>query len=266
MRALQRMAVLAKIIDLGRQAWTRRDDVLSRRTRIRRTAQIPDSLKHNLQAGVRYPHSWVPAPPGYRVRFGRSRWQREGEVRARDVTAWLLHGRRRVGALEFAEFEIDPAASNEEVFMSMDPVSSESAALADLLTISWEDFGVEVAVYGSVLELRTVWTELRFKAGAGWLGVASEMVDDFWEGGAALLVVHAFPLEYSGRIPPGARSNVGFDYRLGAMMRVCSRRFGLAPFPGQAGKHGWMWRVRPGLEEAIPAPGTYGTPATTLLW
>jgi hypothetical protein len=246
----------------------RNDEVRSRRRRLRRVGRPPDDFQHDLAAGVRFPKEWPSPLPDITVRYRVDRWMDldgHGTVHFRQLTAWLLHRRRRVGAFRFSQYVFDHSP-NDSVFWAMDGQSTESARLGDVLTMCWSDLTMDVGDYGSVVEFEKVWLVPGVLPPWAWLPIAEGMIDWFWKERAALLIAHLFPLEYEHVVGEFTPSRMGFERRLRAMRRAAQRKLGLQGFPGKLGDFGWTWRIRPGLEAEILAPEILSEPQTTLLF
>jgi hypothetical protein len=197
------------------------------------------------------------APEGYRVRYRRSGWTvyawAGSGVKSRKTAAWIEQDARQVGVIAFHEFQAKRYLQPFEFWQPMDSITSEDAVLAEVLCSEWDDPCIEVFDWGHVVDLRTIWIEPRRHKPGFWLPIAERLIDEVSEG-CAILMIHAFPFEYSGLLKDGALANVGFERRQRAMIEFCKRRWGMRPFPGDPGADGWLWRPRQGLEGIIGEP------------
>lgn len=243
----------------------KREDLLTRRSRLRRSDQLPGIFAEELREGRKYPHRLrgVLDDARYEVRYRRGNWWRldtptidepdfvNYPVRIRDTFIWILEGERRVGALTFREIDAELILP-EHFWVAMDDFSDELARWAAVIRSLWEDCDWAIFGYGHVLELRNVWFEPRRNGGHLWKPVAKAMMERL-QRQCSIIVAHAFPLEYNGRAPEGAATFPAFSRRQSAMVRAAGREFGLMPMPGYEAS-GRLWRPKPGLEEIIEPP------------
>ncbi len=156
-------------------------DMDPRLSSYRRILSAPDVLTtHHLRYRV-HRWDWV-ALPG--MRFGK-----------RLISAFILNGEAKVGALELIEFRLPLFSDDDDLMALMDLVCSRDAYLSEVLVRNWEAFTHDVSPAGSLVEFRTAWVHPDYRGGAEWcqlaLGlVATEMSDH------AIMLLQASPLEY----------------------------------------------------------------------
>jgi hypothetical protein len=208
---------------------------------------------------LRYPGraTFLAGGQTYRLIWRRSRWMRLDErphmrTRAREVFAWILIGRRRIGALAFHEIDPD-LVPNEEFFYAMDAWTMHVVELARVLCSEWEDFGDVVGGYGSVIHFEAAWMQPEYARGGIWAGAANVLMTELFPD-RSILVLKAFPLEYEGAGPTSSKCASPFKRRQRAMIRHYRRLLGVRPLPGPPGKDGWLWARRPGLDSCIDPP------------
>lgn len=233
------------------------DDLLSRRSRIRRTRGMPDYYEDELTKthSLRLPIGHA----GYELQYRRGGWRKLGDddcdeqpVRFRQTHAWIVHRGCKVGAVEIMEIDAELVCPFA-VFDALDAASGALAELAEALLSCWPDLPFEVTCYGPVLLLEHVWLEPgRCALDVGLAGVDALVAKLLPR--CAIMVTRPFPTEYGGRVPDDAApSNIGFRRRLNAMTRVAERRLGLQRLPLSAeDDEVFLWRPRPGVR--IPAP------------
>lgn len=238
----------------------KRAEVLVRRRRIRRLHALPYEL-----SGLEHPELKTPlrldlADYPFEVRYRMPRWANyidaeEDELQARTIVAWIYDGAERVGGIEIVQFRPDCFIENHMLFDLMDGCSSADGALAGMLCENWRDVGEQVAAYGAITEIRTIWTQPRSGAEGAWIRPVKELLRRIERGGS-ILVSQCFPLEYNGLAPEFAPSRIGFMRRQAAMFRGASRLLHLERLPGYWGEKGWMWRPMRGLLSIVaPTPG-----------
>jgi hypothetical protein len=174
-------------------------------------------------------------------------------ARQRTLFSWLRRQEETIGALRFDQVDLDFWATNGDVFLTLDAESHELMKLAEVLTPGWEDVATEVGSYGPIVEFQGVWMKHAYANGALWLPAAQHFLTTTLRK-RSLLVLQAFPLEYEGRVHESRPTERGFERRRRALMRLYARLLGVQPFPGDAGADGWMWRIRPDLEDLIDPP------------
>lgn len=241
----------------------KRDEILASRRRIRRSGGLPDYLKSELERRWSYPYELTGVLPGYNVVYRRGRWVRLDTpqidepgfenlfVRIRTTVAWIRRGDINVASVRLRE--IDGELVPDWCFWdAMDNESQDLATWAEMILSLWAPSWIELFGYGPVLELQDVWVEPWQHQQGLWKPVAHALINRIMRK-SSILAVHAFPEEYNGRAPEGARSQVAFRRRQLAMMRVCEKEFGLKAMP-HWGDEGFMWRPRAGLERIVGTP------------
>lgn len=247
----------------------RREALLARRPRVRRERRLSQHLEEELKAGQKYPFRLDGMLPGYEVVYRRGRWRKletpqidepdfrgfDRSVRVRHAFCWIRMQGRDVGAVSFREIDAEGVAP-PDFSIAMDNESQELSRWAAVLLDEWEDINIGVFDYGPILELHEVWVEPGHSSGGIWKPVVEALLERLFAA-CSVMVAHAFPLEYGGRVPDGAATAEAFERRHAAMMRVAARELGLRPMPGPPGEEGFVWRVRPGLEKLVRPP-SYG--------
>ena len=233
----------------------KREELLARRPRVRRTRELYHDLQVELAHRYRYPYRLGALPDGIEVHYRRGRWWNinervedrppdEGEcddrLRIRQTVAWIYKAGVRVGAIEFAEYDV-PVAFDEEFCAITDDHDLHLAILAEHCCAAWDAFTMEVSAYGYLVELKTVWIEPRTITPGEWRPILDRLISKF-EAKGSLLLSQVFPLEYTGLAGPEDLSRVGFTRRRTAMIAWCEKHLGLRRFPGPPGEEGWMWR------------------------
>lgn len=242
----------------------KREDLLVRRPRIRRDREMPTDLSRDLAVGYRYPYRLKCELAGYEVHYRRGRWHNINEgapaedgydtsSNVRETVAWIMDAGERVGAISFAEYD-PPFAGEEDFCQCMDDESEHMGRLAEICCSTWEQFTLEVAGFGPVVELRSVWLKPRSVPAGTWRPALDALLRKL-TAKSSILVVHAFPLEYEGRAAPGDASRLGFRRRQAAMVRWCERHLQLRRFPGPPGEDGWLWRPRRRAARHLYEPG-----------
>lgn len=204
----------------------------------------------------------LPDPaPGYRARFGRSRWYTLDEfseeedvyrLRHRFTSASIERGGEVVGGVKIVEYDI-PLISVGWFWEAMDSYSMATHELSEVLLSAWPDFPFDVACYGSLLELNRLWVEPGQPISGVWIPVVRELFRRVRRQ-TAIIIAKAYPLEYESRLPDGAPERPAFEKRRNAMIRYYERHLGLRPLPGASGEEGWIWKSPDRLESIIDAP------------
>jgi hypothetical protein len=241
----------------GLRAELRRDAILSRRTRIVRAGGLPEDCAGELKR--KHPFHLALQIPGFQLHYRQGRWRRlehgykgEPPVRLRETHAWILRGRRKVGAMEFTEVDAE-LVFPFSLFDAMDRESGYLADVAEAVLSCWPDLPFQVTCYGPILLLDHVWFDRR-EGPTPALAASLDAMIALLLPRCALMVARPFPAEYGGRVPDDeAPSNVGFRRRLQAMVRLAERRFGFnrLPLPGDNDEV-YLWRPRAGGQ--VPAP------------
>jgi hypothetical protein len=235
------------------------DELLSRQPKSRRGTEWPNGVEEEHRRKAKHPRVLrITARDGtYLLRFRKSRWHRmmtgEGCVKRRDVFCWIIAKKRKVGALNFVEFEPDVLISNDDFFDTMDADYHADAHLAEVLCAAWDEVVPDVLCHGPVLEFRLAWGSPEYARSGIWATAAEAIVEAEFDD-HSILVMKAFPLEYEGRAPRGSPAHKGLERRQAAMVRYYGRLFGVDRFPGMFGDNGWLWRANPRIADIIPAP------------
>lgn len=235
------------------------DETLFLQPRIRRGVEWPNSVEEERRRKAKYHRELkITMRDGtYLLRFRKSRshrmMMRDGCVKQRDLFCWIIAKKRRVGALNFVEFEPDVLISNDDFFDTMDADYHADAHLAEVLCTAWDEVVPDVLDYGPVLEFRLAWVSPEYARSGLWAAAARALIEAEFDD-HSILVMKAFPLEYEGRAPIGAPAHKGLERRRAAMVRYYGRLFGVARFPGMFGDDGWLWRANSRVADVIPAP------------
>jgi hypothetical protein len=235
------------------------DELLSRQPRIRRGAEWPNSVEEEHRRKAKYSRELrTTAQDGtFVLRYRKSRWRRmimgQGCVKRRDLFCWITTKKRRVGALNFVEFEPDILISNDDFFNTMDADYHADAHLAEVLCAAWDAVVPDVLDYGPVLEFRLAWVAPEYARSGLWATAAKAIIEAEFDD-HSILVMKAFPLEYERRAPRGSPAYKGLERRQAAMVRYYERLFGVDRFPGMFGDDGWLWRPNPRIADIVPAP------------
>jgi hypothetical protein len=168
---------------------------------------------------------------------------------------WVIVQKKRVSAFEFFEYKVSFDRENEEFFDLMDSESSIASNLAEVICNAWDCFSDEVSVYGSLLDFRMAWSDPEHGPHGLWAVAAKKLISQEFDS-HALLTMKAFPLEYEGNAPIGSVSHAGLISRQRAMIRYYQRTFGVAPFPGQAGEEGWLYKINHRFAQIVEGPKT----------
>jgi hypothetical protein len=220
----------------------------------RDSAQLPKDLAYEQTCYERreYRHQLTldPASP-YEFRYRRSRRQAlSNGVYQRELFCWIVFRGERVGALHLWQFETRPLIDDDAFFDAMDECSARTAELGEVLVTAWPEGVYEVFDFGPVIEFRLAWVAPAHSGRVPWGAAALALIErefaDF-----SILLLKAFPVEYSGRATGHIRR---LTHRQRAMRRYYQRLLAVAPMPGGWGREGWMWRRHARLERAVPRP------------
>jgi hypothetical protein len=226
----------------------RRDEILTRRHRLRRSSK-PEWDEDPSDRPRRYPHTLDCGLDQHIVRYRRSRWRSLGEweeelapVRLRETFAWVEREGKRVAAVGLTEID-GHTVGPWEFWAQLDSQSQYLNDWAETLLSAWANFPFDVLSYGPALDVELVWIEPRYPYRGIWKPVAQAFIERMMPS-CSLLLASCFPLEYAGLAPRGKPSRIGFERRRAALMRVCEREFGMRPLPGP-------WRARLHVEAAL---------------
>lgn len=243
----------------------KREGIITRRQRVRREREPPRT--RSTEAGAdRAPYRTAFPHLDLELAYRRGRWfdinEESGEcldegyddrLRVRQTSAWLLRDGAEIGTISLAEY--DPPLFFDDGFCYwMDAFEQHMGCLAEVCCTAWPDFTHDVASYGKIVELDTVW----MKPGSAEPGIWREPLDFLLRRlchRASIVIAHAFPLEYSGRAGSEHASRRGFELRRAAMVKWAQGHMGLRPLPGRSGEEGWLWRpARRRVAPHIPEP------------
>ena len=164
-----------------------------------------------------------------------------GLVQKTELFAWLVLGRRRIGAFELNEFDPNCCGSNEDFMIVMDIDEAYEATLSAALCEQFDNLIGEVTLAGPILDFRRAWIMPRFANGELFRLAARTLVEKV-SPHYSIMVIKAFPLEYEGEVSEGSDLEIAFQGRARAMMRYYQRIFAVRPFDGEYGDDGWLWR------------------------
>jgi hypothetical protein len=227
--------------------------------RIRRENEFPPFARQEAKRRAAYPRTqsflWGGLLITLKFRFSRWSWLAEVEegIRYRRMFCWVVAEKKRVSAFELFEYEIPFDLGNDELFNLMDSESSIASHLAEVICDAWDCFSDEVSAYGSLLDFRMAWSDPDYGPHGLWAVAAKNLIEQEFDN-HAVLTMKAFPLEYEGKAPVGAASHLGLISRPRAMIRYYQKTFGVAPFPGQAGEEGWLYKINNRLAETVEGP------------
>ncbi|MEM7327892.1 MAG: hypothetical protein AAF437_04075 [Pseudomonadota bacterium] len=163
----------------------------------------------------------------------------------------------QVGALEAVRYETDVLICTEEFVLIMDMDSAYEAALGVVLGNAWENIGLDVTDFGTIVELRWAWVEPTASVDVPLTKLFETMLRP-WLSTHAIMVLKAFPLEYEGYRCAEEKEEVDYEVafrrRRRALMRMFARE-GFESFPGKTGHDGWMLRVADRVEGMVTPPG-----------
>lgn len=127
----------------------------------------------------------------------------------------------------------------------------------ELLGDAWENIGLDVTDFGTIIELRWAWTDPTASVGVPITELFKKLLQP-WRSTHAIMVLKAFPLEYDGYCSfddsDGLNFDIVFHRRRRALVRMFER-VGFEPFPGKPGADGWMLRVPDRLKSVVTRPG-----------
>ena len=211
----------------------------------------------------RYPRKFThPELGDLEIRYRLSQWERmedaEGDtLRRRSMFGWLERGRSRVGAIEVWIYDFGFALSPQFIHDQLDQYSQAEHDMSCVVLSEWEDFGIEVAVYGPLVWIEMAWAERNAIPMSIGPAACLELIETIAPH-YSVLVTQAFPLEYASRVDPSGPRLLALEDRQAAMVRFYNRLFGVERMPGPPGVEGWLWRASPRAASSVPAP-TYTT-------
>lgn len=214
--------------------------------RIRRQDTLPQFALAEARRRQKYPHTIKLPGTGASLRYRMSKPYSVGEfadyegfVQKTELFAWLLLGRRRIGAFEVNEIDPNGCGSNEDFMIVMDIDDAYEATLAGALCGQFDNVIDEVTFAGPILDFRRAWITPRFANGALFRLATRTLVEKVFPY-YSIVVIKAFPLEYQGEVHEGSDLEIAFRRRARAMIRYYQRIFGVRPFDGEYGEDGWL--------------------------
>jgi hypothetical protein len=237
--------------------------------RIRRRNEFPPFARQEAKRRASYRRTqsfmWSGLPITLKFRLSRWSWLAEVKegIRYRRMFCWVVAQKKRVSAFELFEYEMAFDLGNDEVFELMDSESSIASNLAEVICDAWDRFSDEVSAYGSLLDFRMAWSDPNYGPHGLWAAAAKKLISQEFDS-HALLTMKAFPLEYEGKAPTGSGSRTGLILRQRAMIRHYQKTFGVAPFPGQAGEEGWLYKINSRFAQTVEGPRTDSKERVTL--
>jgi hypothetical protein len=226
--------------------------------RLRRVTELPHFIEGELRLKRSYPHtlSFVSPTGEVQIRYRRSGYRKfedgEGIVRKRITFCWLEAEGERIGAMEFAEFQLDPMIDNDQFFHEMDIEEHTDMALAEVLCAQWKDVEFSVGRHGPITQFRALW----MKPGAGrpgiWIPAADAMLRAHLSR-HSILVLKAMPLEFESRRTHD-QAPLSHDHlleRRAALVRYYRRVLGVVPFSSVDFDEGWLWKPNPFLGPTV---------------
>tara|TARA_R110002167_G_scaffold27139_12_gene92643 strand:+ start:271 stop:1032 length:762 start_codon:yes stop_codon:yes gene_type:complete len=239
----------------------RRDELLMRRSRIRRADAMPKRL-HTLDgkapelAGEVGPYQLHARVDQRRRSVG---WTGSGVMRRRNLFH-VCEGSEPVAAIRCTEYWVW-AMDADDLFFVLDADSHAEMVFGAALTENWESPGFDLGGYGPLLTVDSVWCARQKARERTFARVLDLLLSSVFEDcGAAF--AHLFPFEYEGRAPDDRPAHVGFRRRQDAMIRMARDLFGAQRLLGEAGGAGWVWLPiegkgaisAPSLEPRVPPP------------
>lgn len=187
------------------------------------------------------------------TRYGRGRWHAfmaPGGIAMRNFSARIFAGARHAGSVCIAEYRIPWWTDANDFFYAMDSHSATTCELAEMILSYWPDPS-EFGDFGNLVEITQAWMQPD-QSGRERLGTALGALLDRFFAARSLLILQAFPLEYSGKLT--MENEHRFRRRQLAMQRHYQAMVGVEPFPGDAGKRGWMFSIPDALKEIVAPP------------
>ena len=161
---------------------------------------------------------------------------------------WNQNG-ERVGTIQLHEWHPGLLVPNDDFFWAMDERDDETCAVAKVLIEAWDI--QELIEAGPILEFSSLWMHPDHSKGSVWAPALEALIRRRYRNRFSVMVLKAFPIEYSGAVPGGSPLEKGFVSRSRAMQRLHARVIGAASLPGELGDCGWMWRP---LSDGAPQP------------
>jgi hypothetical protein len=189
-----------------------------------------------------------------RYRRYRAKWMADSSetVRKQELYCWLFVGPRQVGAMGIYEFEANPFLDKEDFWFVMDAVSHTTMELAEILSSHWEDPIDDVASFGSVIMIHSLWVAPCDAKRGEWAGIVRELLATIYRR-RSLLVLKAFPLDGTeDNRDDEVRKRWAFRHR--ALIRHYGRLLGVKPFPSSWGEEGWLYAIPEGMADLVSEP------------
>ncbi|MEO1660898.1 MAG: hypothetical protein AAFR51_07920 [Pseudomonadota bacterium] len=183
--------------------------------------------------------------------------EEQGWVKRQSRFGWIEIDGEQVGALEAVRYETDVLICTEEFVLIMDMDSAYEAAFGVILGDAWENIGLDVTDFGTIIELRWAWTDPTATVRVPMATLFKTLLKP-WLSTHAILVLKAFPLEYEGYSSREEEDGVDYDVAFRRRRRALFRMLyaeGFEPFQGDAGQDGWMLRVADRLQGIVTPPG-----------
>jgi hypothetical protein len=218
--------------------------------RIRRQDALPKFARSEAQRRRKYPYTIELPGTGTSLRCQMRRPYSVGEfddpsckdfVHKTEIFAWLVLGRKRIGAFQLNKFDPNGCGSNEDFMTVMDLAEAYEATLSGALCRQFANLIDEVTLAGPIVDFRRAWIMPRFANGDLFRLTSRTLVEKV-SPHHSIMVMKAFPLEYEGEVLEGSELETAFKHRARAMMRYYQRIFGVRPFDGEYGDDGWLWR------------------------
>lgn len=178
-----------------------------------------------------------------RYRLYRAKWMAESPdtVRKRELYCWLFANHRQVGAMGIYDFGVNPFLDEGDFWFVMDAVSHTTMELAEILTAHWEDPIDDVACFGSIIMIHSLWVAPSDAKHGEWAAIVRELLATIYRR-RSLLVLKAFPLDGT-EDSRDAEIRKRWAFRHRALVRHYGRLLGMKPFPSIWGQEGWLYAI-----------------------
>lgn len=184
-----------------------------------------------------------------RYRLYRATWVAEARdmVRRRKLYCWLFDGPLVVGT--FKAYEFDTGYIYDDDFcMVMDDESNSFMELADIATHFWPEIFDSIFCHGTLVYIDRLAVIPGHARNSEWAGIMRRIIEIEYPN-RAVLALKAFPTDYEK-----LEHNEGLDIRQRALIRLYRRELSVRPFPGRAGREGWLYAITPRFKDDIPEP------------
>jgi hypothetical protein len=158
-------------------------------------------------------------------------------------------GGRRVGALEFTEYDPNGCGCNEDFQYLMDWDDAYDAHLSNVLCSAWADIVLDVTHAGPILDLRAAWLAPKCTRGRLFADTINVITQQLCPG-HSILTMRPFLLGASPRRAP--LRELTHLHRV--MIRHFQRSLGVDRLPGDYWHEGWLWRPNPRCVGIIVPP------------